>query len=147
MAKQTINLGTGELTGDGESIRSAFDKINDNFTETYNDIATNLASAFDGDYNSLSNKPVLFSGDYNDLSNQPTIPTNVSAFTNDAGYITSVSGPFTGDITGSVFADDSTLLVDGVNATIPGYIKLSVLKTEVAASADFADFQARIAAL
>ena len=32
-----------------------------------------------------------FSGDYNDLTNTPTIPTvpaNVSAFTNDAGYIT-----------------------------------------------------------
>lgn len=33
-----------------------------------------------------------FSGDYNDLSNKPTIPvvpTNVSAFNNDAGYLTS----------------------------------------------------------
>ena len=33
----------------------------------------------------------VFSGDYNDLINQPTIPTvptNVSAFTNDAGYAT-----------------------------------------------------------
>lgn len=33
----------------------------------------------------------LFSGDYNDLSNKPTIPvvpTNVSSFTNDAGYLT-----------------------------------------------------------
>ena len=33
-----------------------------------------------------------FSGDYNDLTNKPTIPTvptNVSAFTNDAGYLTS----------------------------------------------------------
>ena len=32
-----------------------------------------------------------FSGDYNDLSNAPvipTVPTNVSAFTNDAGYLT-----------------------------------------------------------
>ena len=32
-----------------------------------------------------------FSGDYNDLTNKPTIPTvptNVSAFTNDAGYLT-----------------------------------------------------------
>jgi len=35
MAKQTINLGTGELTGDGESIRSAFSKINENFDEIY----------------------------------------------------------------------------------------------------------------
>ena len=29
--------------------------------------------------------PVATSGNYNDLTNTPTIPTNVSAFTNDAG--------------------------------------------------------------
>lgn len=37
-----------------------------------------------------------FSGDYNDLANTPaipTVPTNVSAFTNDAGYITIVDIP------------------------------------------------------
>ena len=33
----------------------------------------------------------VFSGDYNDLTNKPTIPTNISAFTNDSGYITGVS--------------------------------------------------------
>ena len=37
-------------------------------------IANEIISGFDGNYNSLSNKPVLFSGDYNDLSNKPTIP-------------------------------------------------------------------------
>ena len=50
-----------------------------------------LPAGFDGDYNSLTNRPTLFSGDYNDLTNQPQIPqvpTNVSAFTNDAGYVT-----------------------------------------------------------
>ena len=39
---------------------------------------------------------VAFTGDYNDLSNQPTIPqvpANVSAFTNDAGYITAQEVP------------------------------------------------------
>ena len=30
----------------------------------------------------------------------------------------------TRDIQGSVFGDDSTLLVDGVNSTIPGYVSL-----------------------
>lgn len=35
MAKQTINTGTGEFAGDGESIRSAFTKANENFTELY----------------------------------------------------------------------------------------------------------------
>ena len=46
---------------------------------------------FNGDYNNLTNKPVLFSGNYNDLTNKPTIPTvptKVSAFTNDSGFIT-----------------------------------------------------------
>lgn len=38
----------------------------------------------------------LFSGDYNDLTNKPTIPVvpqNVSAFNNDAGYLTSETDP------------------------------------------------------
>ena len=35
------------------------------------------ATAFSGDYNDLTNKPTI-----------PTVPTNVSAFTNDAGYLT-----------------------------------------------------------
>ena len=51
------------------------------------------------------------------------------------------------DVVGSVFADDSTLLVDAVNGVIPGYIKLDTLKTTVAASTDFADFKSRIANL
>ena len=44
MAKQTINIGSGELTGDGESLRSAFDKINDNFDEVYTGSGTTLGS-------------------------------------------------------------------------------------------------------
>ena len=73
-------------------------------------------STFSGSYNDLTNKPALktvaTTGSYNDLINKPTIPaaqiqsdwsqtdtaaldyiknkpTNVSAFTNDAGYLTS----------------------------------------------------------
>lgn len=59
---------------------------------TNNDISNwNSKSDFSGSYNDLEDKPELFSGDYNDLDNKPTIPTvptNVSAFTNDAGYLT-----------------------------------------------------------
>jgi len=42
------------------------------------------------------NNKSTFSGNYNDLTNKPTIPTvpsNISAFTNDAGYITSADVP------------------------------------------------------
>ena len=54
-------------------------------------------------------------------------PTFLSEFTDDVGYLqtsdlnTTLAGlfddgvPFTTDIVGSVFGDDSTLLVDGVN--------------------------------
>lgn len=44
----------------------------------------------------ILNKPELFSGDYNDLSNKPTIPTvptDISVFNNDAGYITAQDIP------------------------------------------------------
>ena len=46
-----------------------------------------------------------------------------------------------------MFADNSTLLVDGVNGNIQGYVSIASLKTEVAARTDFADFKTRIAAL
>ena len=67
MAKQTINIGSNQNSGDGDPIRSAFTKINNNFDELYT-------------------------------------------------------------------ADET-------------FISLATLKTEAAAATDFADFQARIAAL
>ena len=94
MAKQTINLGTGELTGDGESIRSAFDKVNDNFDEIYaRDVNTDAQTL------SIDGNTISITG-----GNSITIAPAVS---------------LDGDLTGSVFGDDSTLLVDGVNNTIP----------------------------
>ena len=45
---------------------------------TNNDISNwNNKSNFSGNYNDLTNKPTI-----------PTVPTNISAFTNDAGYVT-----------------------------------------------------------
>ena len=66
MAQQTVNIGSSANKGDGDPIRTAFTKINENFTELYADIT----ALEDGD--------------------------------------------ITTDIKGSVFADDSTLLVDAV---------------------------------
>ncbi len=104
MAQQIINIGSGPNKGDGDQTRTAFTKINNNFTEVYGEI---------------------------ELLKE---------------------GPGTGDtltqsIIGSVYAEDSSILVDAVNGEIPGYISIDRLKTEVAASTDFADFQARIALL
>jgi len=46
MAKQVINIGTTANDGTGDPLRSAFDKVNDNFTELYTDDA--------GDVNSIT---------------------------------------------------------------------------------------------
>ena len=44
MAKQTINIGTTANDGTGDQLRSAFDKVNDNFTELYSDDAGDVGS-------------------------------------------------------------------------------------------------------
>jgi len=171
MARQNINIGSGSGAGDGESLFSAFDKVNDNFTELYNDVSQLETGDFSGDYNDLTNRPVLFSGSFADLTNKPTTLSgygitdaytkaevdseiaDVTAgrfsfgITADDSTVRSVESGSTlqfnggnsittssnadGDVTialddnivvdmkGSVFADDSTLLVDGVNGAVP----------------------------
>jgi hypothetical protein len=66
MAKQTINLGTSVNKGDGDPLRTAFSKINDNFTELYtalglNDTTLNLgAFEFTGSTMSTTdNSPII----------------------------------------------------------------------------------------
>ena len=45
MAKQTINIGTNQDDGTGDLLRVAFSKVNDNFTEIYNELGgTDLSS-------------------------------------------------------------------------------------------------------
>jgi hypothetical protein len=99
MAISTINVGSSANKGDGDPLRTAFTKINDNFT----DVNTRLVALEDG----------------------------------------SISTSVIGDLKGSVFADDSTLLVDAVNGVIPGYVKVADLKTALNDGAgDYAAFKA-----
>ena len=103
MAKQSVNLGTSANKGDGDPLRTAFDKVNDNFTEVYS-----LLGAEGGDVDDIV-APMLVHNSH----------TNVTVTRDDAAnkIIFSVD-PYDGDITGSVFADDSTLLVDGVGGKV-----------------------------
>lgn len=57
------------------------------FDGDYNSL-TNKPNLFSGDYNDLINKPSLFSGDYNDLTNKPNIPSRTSQLVNNSGFIT-----------------------------------------------------------
>jgi hypothetical protein len=92
------------------------------------DNSTLLVDAVSGTipYGVLSGAPVLStvatSGSYNDLSDQPNIPSSVSDLSNDLGFISVADIPSTleRDLAGSVFADDSTMLVDGTNGVLRG---------------------------
>lgn len=48
MAKQVINIGTTANDGTGDPLRTAFDKVNDNFTELYSDDAGDVGSIVAG---------------------------------------------------------------------------------------------------
>lgn len=63
MAKQTIFLGNQPNDGTGDSLRVAFDKVNDNFTELYEN------NTFDGSYESLTDKPTI-PADINELTDE-----------------------------------------------------------------------------
>lgn len=64
-------------------------------------VATDVVELIPTDINQLADSQnLLFSGNYNDLTNKPvipTVPTNVSAFFNDANYLTSNAGSITVD--------------------------------------------------
>ena len=179
MAKQLVNIGTSINKGDGDPLRTAFDKINQNFNELYasttldlDSIGSNMITTTDGGFalgsatkqwSDLYVRDFIYIGGtrlQSDAAGNITVDggslqikdVQGDIFADDSTKVfdsssSTFSGKFDGDLTGSVFADDSTVLVDAVNGNIPGYVKLSVLKAEVAASADFAAFKLRIAAL
>ena len=60
-----------------------------------------------------------FSGDYNDLTNTPgilTVPTNVSAFSNDAGYITAEQCWMRDNLRTTTSPSTGTYLIPAANA-------------------------------
>ena len=87
MAKQTINIGTIANDGTGNTLRDAGDIINDNFNEIYTAI---------GDGTTLISD-VLTASSTHTLTNKSG---NISQWTNDTGYITSVTE--TNDLTSAV---------------------------------------------
>jgi hypothetical protein len=92
MAKQTINIGSVANDGTGDPLRTAFDKINDNFTELYDDDA--------GDVNSVNGQTGAVTLDTDDVSQGSTNLYNQT---------------HTGDVTGSTALTIAADAVDGSN--------------------------------
>jgi hypothetical protein len=93
------------------------------------------------------NFDVKIVADYTDNNLTWTFNGNDGSVTFPDGTVQETAWTGRNDLIGSVFADDSTLLVDAVNGAIPGYVKISDLKTALQDGAgDYAAFKAWVLA-
>lgn len=125
MAKQIVNIGSSVNKGDGDPLRTAFDKINDNFDELYaattldlDSIGSNMIPTTDGTFalgSATKQWSDLYVKDFVYIGN-----ARLQADAQGNLVVNGASIKVDGDVTGSIFGDDSTLLVDAVNNKIVG---------------------------
>jgi hypothetical protein len=141
-------------------LRTAFDKVNDNFDELYaRDINTDFSASVFGDDSTLLVDAVNNVIPSSVVSGTEATNWNTAYGWGDhsvVGYLTSVPAQTFVSLTGKPTTlagygiTDAATSAQGAlaaSALQAETITLATLKTEVAASTDFADFQARIAAL
>ena len=118
MAKQTINVGTNADDGTGDNLRAAFVKVNDNFTEVYNELGGT----------SLSRLKLVDNKIVGDVSNENiVIDPNGTGITDIQGNAT-VTGNLraTGETRGATLQVDGAANIDG-SATIDGTLTVNAI--------------------
>ena len=150
MAKQLVNVGTSVNKGDGDPLRTAFQKINDNFNELYastsldlDSIGSNMTPTSDGGFalgsatkqwSDLYVRDFIYIGGtrlQSDAQGNITVDggslqikdVQGDIFADDSTKVfdsatQTFTGKFEGELVGTVAADDSTVLIDGVAGTI-----------------------------
>ena len=101
MTKQTINVGSGEYTGDGESLRAALVKTNENFDEVYTNINIINAAGY---------------------ITTNAIPTNVGDFVNNVNYVTEDQVPAGDRLTSNGIEQFEAVLDSSGTLNVPGNI-------------------------
>ena len=88
MSKQTINVGSGELVGDGEGIRTAFIKINSNFNELYSNTSTGYTGSigYTGSQGNVGYTGSASTGTTGYTGSQGNVGYTGSASTGTTGY-------------------------------------------------------------
>ena len=138
MAQQTINIGTTANDGTGDPLRTAFDKVNDNFTELYSDDAGDVNSIIAGTGISVDSA----TGDVtvtNASPDQTVVLTDGTGITSSGTYpnftITN-SAPnatHTGDVTGATALTIATGAVDGGKIDTTADVQINSLGVGTAA--------------
>ena len=107
MAQQTINIGTVANDGTGDPLRTAFDKVNDNFTEVYGFDDSYDVQVISTSTSAVKNTLYVFTADL--TLTLPSSPTNGDSIkiSNLSGVDTCVLGRNGNNIMGT--AEDLTL--------------------------------------
>ena len=108
MAQQTINIGTVANDGTGDPLRTAFDKVNDNFNELYADDA--------GDVNSVTGN--------GGLTASPTTGAVVVSLDDDSITYAKLAAEFTEKATQADLAFSNNTIHEG---TLSGEVTLNII--------------------
>lgn len=118
MAKQTINVGTNADDGTGDNLRAAFVKVNDNFTEVYNELGGT----------SLSRLKLIDNKITSDITNENIIidPNGTGSLQVDTNAIVNGNIRATGETRGATLQVDGAANIDG-SATIDGTLTVNAI--------------------
>ena len=136
MAKQLVNIGTSINKGDGDPLRTAFDKINQNFNELYASTTLDLDSIGSNMIPTTVGGFALGSAtkQWSDLYVRDFIYIGGTRLQSDAqGNITVDGGSLQiKDVQGDIFADDSTKVFDSATQTFTGKFEGELIGTVAA---------------
>ena len=139
---QTQNAITQSVSGKADT--SAVTSVSDSLTAHTANTTVHVTAQDKTNWNNKSD----FSGNYNDLTNKPTIPTvptSNTAFTNDAGYIT--SGEAQTQIDNSISGKaDSSAVTQEISAAVSSKADTSYVDSAVSGKVDTSTYTAYTAA-
>jgi len=118
MTQQIINVGTVANDGQGDSLRAAFIKSNDNFTELYNSAIT-VPTIVNGNSNVFVNANSTIAFAVAGVSNVMVVGSNLVTITGDLNV--SGNASLTGNIVGDAIYNGTTSIqipASGGNATV-----------------------------
>lgn len=118
MAKQTINVGTNADDGTGDNLRGAFVKVNDNFTEIYNELGGTSLSRLGFVDNKITS----------DITNENVIidPNGTGSLQVDSNSIFNGDTRATGEVRGATLQVDTSANIDG-SAVIDGTLTVNAI--------------------
>ena len=142
MAKQTINVGQTANDKKGDSLRAAFQKVNNNFTELYtqlglvNDPTLNLgAFEFTGSTMTTTDSTPIVIDQATTITSDLTVGGDIVPNIANGGNLGSLAKPFK-----SLYVSNSTVYLGGVPLSLaPGTNELQVNNVPVSQTITFTD--------